>query len=339
MIKSGIKWMFIILGAMIGAGYASGRELWQFFGEESGLAILIFTVLFIISSYIVMKISYEEKTEHFLPILQKLVGKKIAAYYDGIIIFYLFTTTVIMLAGGGSTGELFHIPYTLGILFISVILVIVFVWNIKGLVSLNYILIPILVVGLMVTLLSFISNGHSIVSYDWNKQSNWPSSFTFTALNVLSLIAVVGAIGKEIKHKGEAWIASIGSGLILGGVSFLYNEVLIEVSSELVLYDIPLFAIIKDFPYSAIILMSILLWLAVVSTAASGLFGLTARIREYIKLPLWLTALLLLIIIIPLTKLGFSFLIAVLYPIFAVLNLYLLVAIMIYPIANRYKWE
>ncbi|MBM6616924.1 YkvI family membrane protein [Bacillus suaedaesalsae] len=340
MLKSGIKWMFIILGAMIGAGYASGRELWQFFGEESGLAIIIFTVLFIISSYIVMKIGYEEKTEHFLPILQKLVGKKIATYYDVIIIFYLFTTTVIMLAGGGSTGELFHIPYTLGILFISAILVIVFIWNIKGLVSLNYILIPILVVGLTVTLLFFISNGHSILSFrDWNKQSNWPSSFTFTALNVLSLIAVIGAIGKEIKNKGEAWIASIGSGLILGGVSFIYNEVLIEVSSELVLYDIPLFAIIKDFPYSAIILMSILLWLAVVSTAASGLFGLTARIREYIKLPLWLTALLLLVIIVPLTKLGFSFLIAVLYPIFAVLNLYLLVAIMVYPIANRYKWE
>lgn len=339
MFKAGVKWMFIILGAMIGAGYASGRELWQFFGEESGLAIVIFTVLFIISCYVVMKISYEEKTEHFLPILQKLVGKRIAAYYDIIIIFYLFTTTVIMLAGGGATGEIFYIPYTLGVGVISLILVVVFIWNIKGLVSLNYILIPILVIGLSVTLVFFISKGHSILSFDWNKQSNWPSSFTFTALNVLSLIAVIGAIGREIQHKGEAWIASIGSGVILGGVSFLYNEVLIEVANELVLYDIPLFAIIKDFPYSSIILMSILLWLAVVSTAASGMFGLTARIREYIQLPLWLIALLLLVIIVPLTKLGFTLLISILYPIFAVLNLYLLVAIMIYPIANRYKWD
>lgn len=339
MFKAGVKWMFIILGAMIGAGYASGRELWQFFGEESGLAIVIFTVLFIISCYVVMKISYEEKTEHFLPILQKLVGKRIAPYYDIIIFFYLFTTTVIMLAGGGATGEIFYIPYTLGVLVISLILVVVFIWNIKGLVFLNYILIPILVIGLSVTLLLFISSGHSILSFDWNKQSNWPSSFTFTAFNVLSLIAVIGAIGKEIQHKGEAWIASIGSGVILGGVSFLYNEVLIEVGSELVLYDIPLFAIIKDFPYSSIILMSILLWLAVVSTAASGMFGLTTRIREYIQLPLWLIALLLLVVIVPLTKLGFTLLISILYPIFAVLNLYLLVAIMIYPIANRYKWN
>ena len=41
--------MFLILGTTIGAGYASGRELWQFFGFESGLAIAIFTVIFIIT--------------------------------------------------------------------------------------------------------------------------------------------------------------------------------------------------------------------------------------------------------------------------------------------------
>ena len=29
---NGLKWMFLIIGTMIGAGYASGRELWEFFG-------------------------------------------------------------------------------------------------------------------------------------------------------------------------------------------------------------------------------------------------------------------------------------------------------------------
>lgn len=43
---SGLKWMFLIIGTMIGAGYASGRELWEFFGNESTFAILLFAVLF-----------------------------------------------------------------------------------------------------------------------------------------------------------------------------------------------------------------------------------------------------------------------------------------------------
>jgi uncharacterized membrane protein YkvI len=332
--------MFLILGAMIGAGYASGRELWQFFGEESGLAILLFTILFIISCYVIMSISFEVKSEHFLPVLNKLVGKRFSALYDVIIIFYLFTTTVVMLAGGGATSEMFYLPYQVGIIIIAVLLVLIFVWNIKGMVAMNSVLIPLLITGLVVTLITFISQNNYLFGMElWNKQSNWPSAFTFAALNVISLLAVVGAIGKEIKHKGEAVIASVGSGILLGGVSFLYNESLVQVASELVLYEIPLFAILKDYPYSLIVLMSILLWLAIFSTAASGMLGLTSRLREYIKLPVWVISLIIVVLIIPLTKFGFTTLISILYPLFALLNLYLLVAILIYPVANRYKWE
>lgn len=44
--RRGLQWTALILGATIGAGYVSGRELWQFFGHESGLAIVIFSFLF-----------------------------------------------------------------------------------------------------------------------------------------------------------------------------------------------------------------------------------------------------------------------------------------------------
>jgi uncharacterized membrane protein YkvI len=325
---------------MIGAGYASGRELWQFFGAESGLAILIFTVIFSICCYVIMKISFEEKTEHFLPVLTKLVGTKLSGIYDVIIIFYLFTTTIVMLAGGGATIEVFNVPYWLGITIFSVLLVILFIWNIKGMTTLNNVLIPLLLIGLVFTLITFMMKGNYSLGFEhWTKQANWPSAFTFAALNVIALIAVVGAIGKEMKHKNEAIIASIGSGLLLGGISFIYNQSLLQVSNEMVLYEIPLFAILKDYPYSMIILMTVLLWTAIFTTAASGVFGLTSRFRQYIKLPIWLVAFGIIILMIPLTKIGFSTLIAVLYPMYGLINLYLLVAILLYPIANRYKWE
>ncbi|WP_456277201.1 YkvI family membrane protein [Bacillus sp. AK128] len=338
--RNGIKWMFLILGTMIGAGYASGRELWQFFGAESGLAILLFMVLFSICCYVIMKISYEEKTEHFLPILNKLIGSKLSSVYDIVIIFYLFTTTMVMLAGGGAAIEIFHIPYWIGIVIFSCLLVILFIWNIKGMTSLNSVIIPLLIVGLIGTIVTFMmKNQSSLGLEEWTKQSNWPSAFTFTALNVIALIAVVGAIGREIKHKNEAVIASVGSGLILGGIAFFYNQSLLQVSNEIVLYEIPLFAILKDYPYSMIILMTILLWTAIFTTAASGIFGLTSRFRQYIQMPTWIVALIILLVMIPLTKFGFSTLVAVLYPIYGLINLYLVAAILIYPIANRYKWE
>ncbi|MCA1032296.1 hypothetical protein LCL95_14775 [Bacillus timonensis] len=337
--KSGFKWMFLILGTIIGAGYASGRELWQFFGDQSGLAIILFTVIFIICCYVILKISYEEQTVHFYPVLERLIGKKLSHFYDGMIIVYLFTTTVVMLAGGGATLEMFHIPYWLGVLIFCVLLVLLFIWDIKGMISMNIIILPILILGLIVTLLLFVISNGKPFSFDLEAQRNWPAAFTFTALNILPLIAVLAAVGKEIKHIGEAKIASIGSGVILGLISFIYNESLMQIAEEIMLYEIPLFAILKHYPYTMLVFMSLLLWGAIYTTAASGVFGITTRFRKSDGLPLWLLALISLCLMVPFTTFGFATLVAVLYPLYGIANLYLLGAILLYPILNRYKWE
>lgn len=333
--RSGFKWMFLIMGTMIGAGYASGRELWEFFGPESGLAISIFTVLFCICVYVILSISYEKKSIHYIPILESLVGKKATKLYDLMIIIYLFSTTVIMLAGGGATLEMFYFPYWGGIAFICIILTALFFWDIKGMISMNTVILPILIVGLISVLLNFtISNGQPFFG-DWTHQSNWPSAFTFTALNILPLVAVLSAVGQEIKGRKEIVIASVGSGFLLGAISFVYNESLLQISHDIMLYEIPLFAILKQYPYSMMIFMSVLLWLAIYTTAASGVFGLVSRFRKYVSLPLWLLALIILLVMVPLTTFGFSNLIAVLYPLYGLLNLYVLVSLLLYPITKR----
>jgi uncharacterized membrane protein YkvI len=336
---SGLKWMLLIMGTTIGAGYASGRELWQFFGDQSGLAIMLFTVIFSICCFVIMKISYEEKSEHFKPVLQKLIGKRLAKFYDIMIILYLFTTTVVMLAGGGATLEVFQIPFWGGIILICLLLVLLFIWDIKGMVTMNVFIIPILISGLIITLILFITSNGKPFSFDLAAQGNWPSAFTFTALNVLPLIAVISAIGREVKQVGEAWIASIGSGLVLGGISFIYNESLMQIAEEIMLYEIPLFAILKHYPYPMLVFMTFLLWAAIFTTAASGIFGITTRFRQIIKMPLFVLALVTLLIMVPFTTFGFATLISVLYPLYGILNLYLLASILLYPIVNRYNWD
>ncbi|MCM3164405.1 GerAB/ArcD/ProY family transporter [Metabacillus litoralis] len=335
--NSGFKWMFLILGTIIGAGYASGRELWQFFGFESGLAIVIFTVIFIIAVYVIMKISYEVQSDHFFPILERLVGKKLSYVYDFLIVLYLFTTTIVMIAGGGATLEAFSIPYWAGITLFAVLLVLLFVGSSNGIIKLNSIIIPMLVFGLFYALLSFnISHHHSWV-LDLNEQYNWPAAFTFTALNILPLIAVLSAIGKEIKSLKEAKVASIGSGVILGTISFVYNETLIQMADYLTEYEIPLFAVLKGSPFGFFLFMSVMLWLAIYTTAVSGIFGLASRFKQLLKVPFWLIALILVLAMLPFTRFGFANLVGILYPLYGLINLYLLVTILLYPILNRYR--
>ncbi|WP_078593340.1 hypothetical protein [Evansella clarkii] len=337
MLLAGLKWMFLIIGTMIGAGYASGRELWQFFGTESTLAIILFSILFFICTYVIMDVSRQRKTKHYIPVLREFMGARLTGLYDGMIVLYLFSTTVIMIAGGGATLEVLHIPYWYGVLIISGLLVILFIWGINGMTSMNAMIIPVLITFLLGTLFVFQWTSGFQLHVDAGKQSNWPSAFTFTALNILPLVAVLAAIGHKINHKGELWIASLGSALLLGFISFLYNESLLTVANEVMLYEIPLFAILKHYPYFMVLVMSGLLWAAIYTTAASGLLGLCTRISEYVKIPFWQLSFFLLLLMIPLTTIGFAKLIGILYPLYGILNLYILAAILLYPITHRFE--
>ncbi|RBW69137.1 YkvI family membrane protein [Bacillus taeanensis] len=335
--RAGFKWMFLIIGTTIGAGYASGRELWQFFGHESVLAIGLFTILFTMCCFVIMKISFDYKSVHYIPLLERLLGKKLTKLYDWMIIIYLFSTTVVMLAGGGATLQALHVPYWIGVAIISFLIITLFLWESKGMVALNAAIIPILITLLVLILVTFIRSKSDGFLLDLHHHSNWPAAFTFTALNIISLLAVLAGVGNEMKQKGEVWIASIGSGLLLGSISLLYNQSLIKVAHELVVYEIPLFAILKHYPYMMMLVMSVLLWFAIYTTAVSGLFGLISRFRKYLQVPTWLLASIIIICMLPLTAFGFSTLIGILYPLYGVLNLYLLGSILLYPIVKRFE--
>ncbi|MRG87963.1 YkvI family membrane protein [Salinibacillus xinjiangensis] len=339
MIKSGFKWMFLIIGTMVGAGYASGRELWQFFGHESGLAILLFSIMFGVCCHVILSISYEQQTAHYLPVLRIIVGKHLTSLYDILILFYLFTTTVIMMAGSGATWQAFHFSYWWGIAILCIPLILAFVWDIKGILSMNSLILPLLIGGLLFVLVLFTLEQELSLLSHIHEQTNWASAFPFTALNILPLVAVLGAVGKHVRHKGEIWVASIGSAAVLGVISFIYNSSLIHISEEILLYEIPLFAILKHYPYKMFIFISFLLWVALFTTALSSVLGLVSRIQEKVRMPLWLLALIIIGVTIPFTSFGFATLIEYLYPLYGLLNLYVLSAILLYPIANRYKHD
>lgn len=333
--SAGIKWMFLIIGTTIGAGYASGRELWQFFGHESGLAILLFVIFFSVSCGVILNISYERKSTQYLPVLRKIVGNKLTGVYDVMIFLYLYTTTVIMIAGSGAAGQVFNISYWWGIVIMAIALIVLFLKDINGLLAINQIILPLLLGGLLFILLMFTFDQQLALFSHWHEQRNWTAAFPFTALNILPLIAVLGAIGHKIGSKQEIWVACIGSGLTLGVISYIYNNSLIQIADEILLYEIPLFAILKNYPIEILIVMTMLLWFAIFTTAAAGILGIVTRIKDFFKKPLWLIVVATLATMIPLTTLGFSTLVSYIYPAYGILNLYVLTRLLLYPVWNK----
>src|SRR5699024_6038587 len=216
------------------------------------------------------------------------------------------TTTVVMIAGSGATGQAFNYSYWWGIVVIAAALVLLFLKGINGLLVINQFILPLLLAGLLYVLLLFTIDQELALFSHWHEQRNWTAAFPFTALNILPLIAVLGAIGHKIHSKTDIWIAGIGSGFILGLISYIYNNSLIQIADELLLYEIPLFAILKNYPFNMLIFMSALLWFAIFTTAASGMLGIITRLQAFITTPLWMVVMIVLAAMIPLATFGFS---------------------------------
>lgn len=335
MFRAGMKNMFLITGAVMGAGYASGREIWQFFGAGSGLAIVLFTILFTICTTTILKISYRLSSTSYLPILHQLTGKRIAAIYDYMILIYLFCVTVVMIAGSGATFETIGMPFWWGIIFIFIGLIIIFSKGIGELLNVNQVLMPMLIIALFFILVLFIKDDSVSLVMDWDNHTNWMAAFPFTALNILPLIAVLGAVGNRIKSNGEIYITSISSGLILGIITLLYNSSLLHIGAEAELPPIPLFAIINNYNAVVMVIMMVMLWIAIYTTAAATLLGMVTRINKKYEMPLIKIVIISLFIMVPFSGIGFSQLVAFLYPLYGILNLYILVKLIIYPIYNK----
>lgn len=331
--KKILQLSFLILGVVIGAGYASGREIWIFFGPNGGRAILFFSVLFGISCYSILKISYQKQTNHYQQIFETLLKHKVGRIYDVLMFIYLILTVIIMIAGSGAALEVYQIPNWVGIVLIAIMMIWAFSFTIDQVIEINTILVPMLIFALLTILIVFIDQEPMIDQITATK-INYFKAISFTSVNLLPIISVVGAIGHKIKTNKQVIWTSLTTTFILGFLSYLYNYSLSLIQAEIDLFEMPIYGILIRFPNYILLVITIIIWIAIFATAVGAMLGLITRIKSnynisQIKLTFVITALLL-----PISFTGFQFLIELIYPIYGVLNLYILFKLICYPIKD-----
>ncbi|MFC4077245.1 YkvI family membrane protein [Salinithrix halophila] len=336
-----VKISMTIVGTTIGAGFASGREIWEFFGsygEGSNGSILLAMLLFFAASVVILLISWEKKTSHYSEVLDVVIGPKLAKIFDVLVLFFLLTSTLVMVAGSGATFQQWSGSFQAGVLAMVVAVMLILFFDIKGLMSMNVILIPVMTSVLLFVCFHFLQISGWTASWSEPEVSPlpvWPSAVTYAAFNILSLLAVLSTMGGQIRHAAEIWVAGGISSLCLGLVAYMYNYSLLRVKDLISQYEIPLFALVRDYSPVWIFAISMILWMAIYTTAASNIHGLAFRLSDRFRLPRWAVGGAVMILLIPLTKWGFATLVTVLYPLYGVLNLFILTMLLLYPFSSR----
>ena len=145
-----LKIVFVIIGTLIGAGFASGQEVYTFFfsfGKKGLIGIFIASLVISLAIYKTFKIILKTNVKNYEDFLKLFIkNKKIYYVIDAIINIFILISFYIMIAGFGAyLQQEFNLNSIFGSSILAILCVILFRKNVDGVIKLNTIIIPILI--------------------------------------------------------------------------------------------------------------------------------------------------------------------------------------------------
>ena len=330
-----LKIVFVIIGTLIGAGFASGQEIFLFFfsyGLKGLLGILISSIVmgFIIYKTFMICNRYNPKNyKEFLNIIIKGKSRKkqfnLNTIIDLIINIFILITFFIMIAGFGAYFEQeLGINSLIGSCFLTALCFVVFMTSTNGVIKVNEIITPILISFLIFIGFINIKTVNILNLRDYIIQintKNWfMSGLLYASYNSILLIPVLITLRDYIKNRKQIIAISTITSIIIMVLSVIVFLILVKVDVDITKLEMPAVYVISNMikgvslAYGFIILGSI--FTTSISLGTSFLQNVTKNKKSYTQI-----AVIMCITSVLISKIGFSNLVNLLYPIFGYLGL------------------
>lgn len=332
--KNILKVLFVIIGTLIGAGFASGQEMYIFFfsyGLKGIIGILISSCLMGLVIYKTLSIMEERNINTYKDFLDILIisrnknGSYIKNIVNLVINLFILVTFFIMVAGFGAYFEQeFGINSLIGSSILAIATFVTFMTSVKGVVKVNEILVPILIIFLVVIGILNLQEINFLKLENYIIQTNFSnyivSGLLYCSYNSILLIPVLLTLRDYIKNKKQITGVVIFTTLITILLSAIIFLLLVRVDVDITKLEMPAVYVVSNsfkilkYAYGFIILASI--FTTAISLGTSFLQNTAKNKKSYTQF-----ALIICITGVATSKIGFSNLINLLYPLFGYLGL------------------
>ena len=325
--------VFTIIGALIGAGFASGQELYSFFyiyGTNGIYGIIVTSFLVTILIYKILKIIYTNEIKNYDTFLGIFIkNKKITQITNLILNILLLVTFYIMIAGFGAYFEQeIGLNKMIGSLILIIMCFCVFQTSVEGVIKISRYVVPILILAIIVigliNLLTINNLDTNIIDY----KTNWLlSSITYSSYNIILLIPVLISLKNQIKREKDIKYIAIMSGSITAILAIIIYTLLIKIDIDISELEMPIVYVIRIFYskfktiYAFIILVSI--FTTAISIGTGLLQNLNKKGTSYTQFVIFLCITSLII-----SNFGFSNLVKNVYPFFGYIGIIQIVLIL-----------
>ena len=228
-----LKIIFVIIGTIIGAGFASGQEIilfFQRFGWIGFLGLLFSNFITACVIYQVLNIVWKKDIYSYKDFLEQIIGrkKKTVLCINSIVNSFLMISFYIMIAGFGAYFfQEFKIPSYVGAFIGGGICLFIFYGNVKGIVKVNQILIPFLI--FLICMLGYVN----LSNMEWKLATgtshlkgiiNSISYASYNSILLIPILHIASQKGKLFQYLyGGVILAAILTSAISAGYGLLNN--------------------------------------------------------------------------------------------------------------------
>jgi len=332
------------IGAVVGAGFISGQEIVQFFVQFGALGLvgLLITIFIIIfgGAYVLSALS-KINLKSFGDLTKCLFNEKMRLVVNLLINGYLIGGLIIMISGAGSIlTEILSVNLLLGTILTSLLIYLTVVGKAKRLLLVNKLLVPILVSSVMVVAIQILKG----TNFEINKafpityrspllRNWWQSVILYIGYNFIGVMVALVNIAGSVSYR-QGIVGGIVGGLAIAFLAVLIFLVLWNTFPGWQGTNLPMVSEIKKHSPLIYRWFTPTIWIAMFTTAIAYALGVSKYIYKKFKFSFKLICFFLLLIMLPVTQLGFAKLVGIIYPFFGIAMILVLLQMIV-----RRGWE
>ncbi|MDN8626800.1 YkvI family membrane protein [Corynebacterium ureicelerivorans] len=327
-----------LVGLTVGAGFASGQEVIQYFlsfGYRGivGAAIAGITIA-VFSGWVYQLGSYYLADDHSA-VFKSVSRPWIAKYMDITTMFTLFCIGFVMVAGAGANLEQqFGLPTWVGSAIMVVLLLLSGLLDVDKLTSVISFITPLLIICLLAAFVITLADmPDNVGQINEIAQTNPHASGTFdnwliTALNYATLVMIMDTSMMLVFAGSHMNPAQAGKGGLLGGIMFavlllILTFVLFMNMEHVMGSDLPLLKVFDNMHPTVGVFVSIVIYLMIYNTAVGLFYALSRRLSHDKPGKFRLYYAVVVLIGFALSFIGFADLVGWVYPVLGYLGLVL----------------
>jgi uncharacterized membrane protein YkvI len=320
---------FTYIGTIVGAGFASGQEILQFFtlyGRYATLTIILATFLFVWLGIKVMLMAKSVGASSYEDLNRVLFGPFLGQWISWFMMIILLGTSAVMLAGAGSLfEEQLNFSYQSGLFLTLILGYLVLTNGIHAIMQVNSIVVPLMIIFTLIIVWYTWHLPHHTgwlsLSSDYPVAQIWFSPIVYAAFNLAGAQAVLVPLSSAIEDRSVLYwggiLGGIGIGLLLLSAHFALSAQMPGIQQ----FEIPMGHIIHRLGGTIQMMYTLVIFGEIFTTFIAGVYGLTLQLQQHSRVHPHTLLWILLIISYIVSQMGFSVLLSTLYPLFGCISL------------------